>query len=568
MSDTRRIVVVGGVAGGMSAATRARRMNERAEIIVLEKDGYVSFANCGLPYYVGGEIAEREKLLVVKPELLRRRFRLDIRLRHEAVAIDAAAKSVRVLNRDTGEHMDLGYDKLILAPGAAPIVPAMPGADAPNVFTLRNVEDTDRIKAWLDDPRRRQEDVVETAPMRALVVGAGYIGLEMTEQLARLGIKVDLVELQPQVLPLLDVEMAHLVEAELHKQGVTVRTGDSLKAIRLVDGRAAAVELSSGAVIDTDLVLMGIGVKPSVQLAQQAGLEIGGGGGIAVNEYMQTSDRDIYAVGDAVEYVFAPTQERMRIALAGPANRSGRIAGEHAATGRSQLAMSPLVGTSVVRVFGVAAGSTGLSEKQASRLKRSVRSTIVAVNHHAGYFPGAKLLVLKLVYEPATRRVVGAQCVGPEGVDKRLDVLATAIQLGATVEQVASLDLAYAPPFGSAKDAIHMAAFAALNQLEGLVDFVAPDADLDGWQIVDVRMDPEVATGMLPGARHIPLDSLRQRLSDLDPKRPTLTVCAGGLRAHVAARILAQNGFAQVADLSGGMLLRRHARPGEPLVTP
>lgn len=552
----------------MSAATRARRMNEHAEIVVLEKDGYVSFANCGLPYYLGGEIVEREKLLVVKPELLRRRFRLDVRLRHEVIAIDRVSKTVRVLNRETGEHFELAYDRLILAPGASPIVPPMEGIDAGNVFTLRNVEDTDRIKAWLDDPRRRQEEVVEAAAMRAVVVGAGYIGLEMAEQLARLGVRVDLVELQPQVLPLLDPEMAHFVEAELRQRGVTVRVGDSLSSIRVEGGRAAAVRLSSGAVVETDMVILGIGVKPNIQLAQQAGLDIGGGGGIAVNAFMQTSDPDIYAVGDAVEYEFAPTGDRMRIALAGPANRAGRIAGEHAATGRSQLAMAAIAGTSIVRVFGLAAGSTGLSEKLAKRLNRVVRSTLVAVNHHAGYFPGAKMLVLKLVCDPQTRRVLGAQCVGPEGVDKRLDVLATAIQLGATVEQVASLDLAYAPPFGSAKDAVHMVAFAALNQLNGVVEFVSPDAELDGWQVVDVRMDAEVATGMLPGARHIPLDQLRQRLSELDPSRPTLTVCAGGLRAHVAARILAQHGFVKVADLSGGMLLRRHAKPGERLVTP
>lgn len=568
VSQPLRIVIIGGVAGGMSAATRARRINEHAEIIVLEKDGFVSFANCGLPYYLGGEIVEREKLLVVKPELLRRRFRLDVRTRHEAISIDRDARSVRVLNRDTGEHLDLAYDKLILAPGATPIIPAMPGIDAPNVFSLRNLEDTDRIKAWLDDPQRKLPDVGETSPRRAVVVGAGYIGLEMAEQLTRLGVKVDLVELQPQVLPLLDPEMAHFVETELANKGVTVRVNDSLKSIRTSEGRASAVELSSGAVIETDTVIVGIGVKPNLHLAQQAKLEIGAGGGIAVNEFMQTSDPDIYAVGDVVEYVFAPTGDRMRIALAGPANRSGRIAGEHAASGRSQLAMSPIAGTSVVRVFGTVAGSTGLSEKLASRLKRHVRSVIVAVNHHAGYFPGARMLVLKLVYDPATRKVLGAQCVGPEGVDKRLDVLATAIQLGATLEQLASLDLAYAPPFGSAKDPIHIAAFAALNQVEGVVDFVVPGTDLDGWQVLDVRMDAEVATGMLPGARHIPLDTLRQRLSELDPKRPTLTVCAGGLRAHVAARILAQHGFAQVADLSGGMLLRRHARPDEKLVKP
>jgi NADPH-dependent 2,4-dienoyl-CoA reductase/sulfur reductase-like enzyme/rhodanese-related sulfurtransferase len=543
------IVIVGGVAGGASAATRARRMNEHAEIILLEKDEHVSFANCGLPYYIGGEIAERQKLLVATPQFLARRFRIDVRTRQEVRSIDRAAKSVTVLNHASGETYPLAYDKLILAPGAAPLVPPLPGGDAAHVFTLRNMEDTDRIKAAAAACRSK----------RAVVVGSGYIGLEMVEQLVRHGFQVALAELQPQVLPLLDAEMAQPLADALRRHGVTVYVGDGIQRI-LTDDRHAAtgIELQSGQAVQADLVILGLGVRPNLALAEQAGLTIGSGGGIAANEYQQTNDPDIYAVGDACEYVFGPTGQPQRIALAGPANRAGRLAGEHAATGRS-MPMAPVFGTSIVRVFDQTAAMTGLTAKLATRWGIPARSVTVVANQHAGYFPGAAMLTLKLTFDPSTGRVLGAQAVGTDGVDKRIDVLATALAFGATVRDLAGLDLAYAPPFGSAKDPIHLAAFAACNQLDGIEEFLDADADLSGKRVVDVRTAEEVKQTPLAGAPdaiNIPVDELRQRLGELDPSAPTVVSCGVGLRGHVAARILKQHGFADVKNLSGGATVR------------
>jgi NADPH-dependent 2,4-dienoyl-CoA reductase/sulfur reductase-like enzyme/rhodanese-related sulfurtransferase len=543
------IVIVGGVAGGASAATRARRMNEHAEIILLEKDEHVSFANCGLPYYIGGEIAERQKLLVATPQFLARRFRIDVRTRQEVRSIDRAAKSVTVLNHASGETYPLAYDKLILAPGAAPLVPPLPGGDAAHVFTLRNMEDTDRIKAAAAACRSK----------RAVVVGSGYIGLEMVEQLVRHGFQVALAELQPQVLPLLDAEMAQPLADALRRHGVTVYVGDGIQRI-LTDDRHAAtgIELQSGQAVQADLVILGLGVRPNLGLAEQAGLTIGSGGGIAANEYQQTNDPDIYAVGDACEYVFGPTGQPQRIALAGPANRAGRLAGEHAATGRS-MPMAPVFGTSIVRVFDQTAAMTGLTAKLATRWGIPARSVTVVANQHAGYFPGAAMLTLKLTFDPSTGRVLGAQAVGTDGVDKRIDVLATALAFGATVRDLAGLDLAYAPPFGSAKDPIHLAAFAACNQLDGIEEFLDADADLSGKRVVDVRTAEEVKQTPLAGAPdaiNIPVDELRQRLGELDPSAPTVVSCGVGLRGHVAARILKQHGFADVKNLSGGATVR------------
>jgi NADPH-dependent 2,4-dienoyl-CoA reductase/sulfur reductase-like enzyme/rhodanese-related sulfurtransferase len=551
-----RIVIVGGVAGGASAAARARRVNERAEIVLLEKDGDVSFANCGLPYYIGGEIEERDKLLVATPELLRRRFRIDVRVRHEALRIDRGAKQLRVLDREAGREGWLPYDKLILAPGAEPVVPRVAGAEAPNVFTLRNLEDTDRIAAWIAAER----------PKRAVLVGAGFIGLEMVEQLARRGLATSLVELEPQVLPLLDAEMARPLEDELRRHDVDLHLGSGIAGIEQGGGRAVAVSLQSGERVAGDLVLLGVGVRPAVGLARDAGLELGEGGGIRVDAHQRTSDRDVYAVGDAVEVVFGPTGRPLRVALAGPANRAGRIAGEHAATGRS-AEMAPVFGTSIVRAFGQTAGLTGLTEKLAERLGVRVAAVRVLANHHAGYYPGAVHITLKLLYDPDDGRVLGLQATGEQGIDKRLDVVATAMALRASVRDLAGLDLAYAPPFGAAKDPIHLAAFAACNDLDGLVRFVAPGADLSGYQVLDVREKAELSRLPLldaPQAVHIPLDELRERLDELDPERPTVASCASGQRAYVAARILSQHGFREVYDLSGSATLRARAlRAGE-----
>lgn len=548
-NDSRTIVIVGGVAGGATAAARARRCNEKARIIVFEKSGYVSFANCGLPYYLGGEIKQRDKLLVATPERFRTRFNVDVRTQHEVLAIDRQAKCVTVVNLSTGQTFEQPYDKLILAPGAKAMVPNLSGSDAGNVFVLRNMEDTDRIRTWLDQKQ----------PQRAVVVGAGFIGLEMVEQLKRRGLQVALVELLPQVLPPLDAEMAHVVEEELRRQGVELHLGDAIAGIVVEQGIARQVTLDSGAALDADIVLIGIGVRPNTKLAVSANLEIGESGGIRVNRHMQTSDPAIYAVGDAVQYEHGVLERPMRIALAGPANRAGRVAGQHAAMDDAPP-MAPVLGTSVVRAFAATAAMTGLSLKMAARFERPATAVTIETKHHAGYYPGAQTMLLKLVYEPRSGKVLGAQAVGGAGVDKRIDVISTAIHFDTTVHDLASLDLAYAPPLGSAKDPVHMAAFVACNQLDGLLDVVQPQEDLAGKQVVDVRTEKEFAADHLPGVVHIPVDQLRDRLAELDPARDTVTICRSGLRSYLAARLLMQHGFKHVSDLTGGMVMRHHAR--------
>jgi NADPH-dependent 2,4-dienoyl-CoA reductase/sulfur reductase-like enzyme/rhodanese-related sulfurtransferase len=546
------IVVVGGVAGGASAATRARRVNESAEIILFEKDEYVSFANCGLPYYVGGEITDRSKLLVVSADLLARRFQLDVRIRQEVQSIDRAAKTVRVLNRTTGTTYTQPYDRLILAPGAAPLVPPIEGADADGVFTLRNVADVDRIKAAAD----------ASTTKKAIVVGAGYIGIEMVEQLVRCGFQTTLAEMKEQVLPLFDPEMVRPLQDELTAHNVALHLGDGIAKVTTdSSGRATGIDLASGTHVKGDLVILGIGVRPNLQLAREAGLAIGPGGGIATNRFMQTDDPNIYAVGDAAEYVYGPTGKPLRIALAGPANRAGRLAGEHAATGKANP-MADVLGTSIVRLFEGVAAMTGLTSGLAKAVGQAARSVTVVANNHAGYYPGATPLTLKLLYEPETGHILGAQAVGQEGVDKRIDVIATAMALHATVRDLAGLDLAYAPPFGAAKDPVHMAAFVACNQLDGLDDVVDADVDLTGKQVVDVRTAAEIAEAPLagaPGVIAIPVDDLRGRIDELDKTADTVVTCKAGLRGHIALRVLRQHGFEKVANLSGGSTVRNRA---------
>ena len=552
--DPLTIVIIGGVAGGATAAARARRINEHARIIMLEKDEHISFANCGLPYYIGGEIEHRDKLLVAKPELLRQRFKIEVRTRCEATKINRDDKIVHVRDHGTGADEEIAYDKLILAPGASPIIPPVPGVDAPNVFTLRNVADTDLIKTAVTHDNAK----------RVCVVGAGYIGLEMVEQLVGLGIAVDLVELQDQVLPLMDREMAQPLAEQLGAYNVALHLGDGIAAITTDDaGQATAVELNSGNSLDTDVIILGIGVRPNNQLAKQAGLEIAADGGIVTNEHRQTSDSEIYAVGDASQYTFGPTGQAMRVPLAGPANRAGRLAGEHAASGRSD-AMPPVMGTAIIRVFDLTAATTGLTTKHAARSGVDAAAVIVIANHHVGYYPGARPITLKLIYAPDTGRILGAQAVGEAGVDKRIDVIATLMAMNGAVRDLAGLDLCDAPPFGAAKDPVHMAAFAACNDLDGLVSFMQPDADLSDYQIIDVRNANEVEAAPLPGAEHamhIPLDELRDRLEELDADRPTVTSCASGLRSYVAARLLMQHGFKEVYDLTGAATLRRRTFP-------
>ncbi len=547
------IVIVGGVAGGASAATRARRCNEHAEIILLEKDEFVSFANCGMPYHIGGEIPDRSKLLVATKELLERRFRLDVRTQSEAARINRNAKQVIVRRLADGTEYAQRYDKLILSPGASPFVPAIEGSDAKGVFTLRNIADMDRIRAAVDHAPLPQR--------KAVVVGAGFIGLEMVEQLVARGFAVSLAELQSQVLPPMDPEMVVPLQDDLRARGVTLELGNGIRRISTdADGNATGVELLNGTMLLGSLIILGMGVRPNTKLAIDAGLEIGKTGGIAVNQYCQTNDPDIYAVGDAAEYMTAPLGKTTRVPLAGPANRAGRLAGQHAATGKSDPCV-PVMGTAIVRVFELAAAMTGLSAKAATHAGLKFHCVTVIAGQHAGYFPGATPVTLKIVYAE-DGKVLGAQAIGKDGIDKRIDVIATAMAFKANVRDLAGLDLAYAPPFGSAKDPVHQAAFAACNQLDGLGDLLDADADLSGYQVVDVRTAAEIAKTPLTGCDSfiaIPVDELRDRLHELDASKPTVVSCGVGLRGHVAQRILKQHGFASVANLSGGATLRRRA---------
>jgi NADPH-dependent 2,4-dienoyl-CoA reductase/sulfur reductase-like enzyme/rhodanese-related sulfurtransferase len=543
------ILIVGGVAGGASAAARARRMNEDARIIIFERDSYVSFANCGLPYYLGGEIQDRDKLLVAKPSLFKRRFDIEVRTRHEVVGIDRAAKEISVKDLDAEATYQMAYDKLVLAPGADPIEPPIPGVDAHGVFTLRNLEDTDRIAEAMPEAQR------------AVVVGGGYIGLETAEQFRRKGLEVALAEMQPQVLPMHDPEMVEPLHRQLEYNGIRLELGNGIASIEEQHGRAVAAVLADGTRLPADIILLGIGVRPNVALAEAAGIELGASRGIATDDYMRTNDPDIYAVGDAAEYTYGPTGAKMRVPLAGPANRTGRLAGEHAVTGESRKAPAAW-GTSIVRVFGTSAGMTGLSLKAAKAAGFDATATHVIANNHAGYYPGAQAMIVKLVFEEGTGKVLGVQACGGDGVDKRLDVASTVTHFGGTVHDITELDLAYAPPFGSAKDPLHMAAFTAQNHLDGLAPVVQPDIDLCPYQVVDVRSAAEVEA--LPLAEcdkivNIPLDKLRDRLDELDPSLPTIVACRSGLRSYVGTRILKQHGFDDVHNLSGATAMREFA---------
>lgn len=537
-----RIVIVGGVAGGMSCAARARRLSEAASIVVLERGPHPSFANCGLPYHLGGEISDRGKLIVQTPERLRATLALDVRPNHEALSINRIARTVRVRHLADGEESDLPYDYLVLSPGAAPIRPPLPGLDRPGVFTLRNIPDLDAIIAWLaqhDSPR-------------AVVVGGGYIGLEVAEQLVHRGIPVALAEAGPQVMAPLDPELAAILHAELRARGVDLRLGDPLAAVEDGGGAVGEVVLKSGARLPADVVILGLGVRPEAQLAKAAGLELGARGGIRVDETLRTSDPRIFATGDAIEVRDRITEEMALIPLAGPANRQGRIVADQIFGIPSTYKATQ--GTAVLRLFSQVAAVTGASEKALRRAGRKYRAVHLHPGSHAGYFPGAKPIAMKLLWEPGSGRVLGAQAVGEDGVEKRIDVIAAAIAGGLTIDDMAELELCYAPPFGSAKDPVNMAAMAAQNIEAGRIASVTaaelPARIAEGALLLDVRDAAEVAKGAIPGALHIPLAELRARLAEVPRGRPVITYCASGQRSYFAARVLIQNGWS-AANLSG-----------------
>ena len=543
-----KIIIVGGVAGGMSAATRLRRLKEDAEIIIFEKGPFVSFANCGLPYYVSGEIAEREDLLVQTPESLKARFNLDVRPFHEVTAISPNQHTVTV--RHDGKEFTESYDKLILSPGAKPFVPPIEGLEtAENTYTLRNVPDLDEIMLTL-----------EKQPKEAVVIGAGFIGLEMAENLRKRGLKVTIVEKAPHVLPPLDEEMATFVQAELLKNGIQVMTSQS--ATRFEE-KGQVIVLENGQKIASDVTILSVGVQPENALAQAAGIELGLRGGILVNERYETSQPDIYAVGDAIVVKQEITGEDALISLVSPANRQGRqVADVIAGVARKNKGS---IGTAIVRAFDMTAASTGLSERILRMNGLPYQVIHVSGKDHAGYYPGATDVTLKLLFEPTSGKIYGAQGVGKKGVDKRIDILATAIKGNLTIFDLPELEFTYAPPFGSAKDPVNMLGYAALNLVEGLSDniqwYELEEELAAGKKFLDVRTTSEFQQGHLKvDTVHIPLNELRERLGELDKLQDYIVSCHSGLRSYIAERILKQAGFS-VKNLDGAFVLYKMVKP-------
>jgi len=550
-----KLLVIGGVAAGGSCAARARRLCESAEITIIERGPDVSFANCGLPYFIGGEIAARDVLAVQTPASLKALLNLDVRTRCEAVSIDRINKRVEILDLQSGRSEWQSYDKLMLAPGASPLRPDLPGIDDQRIFTLRNLEDMDRIVAASDNG------------MRAVVIGAGFIGLEMAEQLHRKGLSVQLVELQKQVIPPLDAPMAALLESELRHHDIAITLGDGVAKFEQCEDHVRC-HLTSGKVLEADLVVLSIGVKPDSELARAAGLHLGARGHIVVDEFQRTSDPDIYAAGDAVETVDRVMGDRTAVPMGGPANRQGRVAADHIFMPEKARPYPGSLGTAIVRAFDVAAGITGWSEKRLMAANRPYETVTVNDHQHATYYPGAKPLTLKILWEPESGRLLGAQASGFEGIDKRLDVLATAIIAGMSVEDLCHLELAYAPPFGAAKDVINLAGFAACNRRDGLVSQTTMLPEDPNVQIVDVRPKPLSEAFPAPcKVISIPFPTLRANLDKLDRSRPVLSLCAFGKMSYFAARILAQKGF-NVTSFSGGLKANIDPRSPAKMPTP
>ncbi len=534
-----KILIVGGVAGGASAAARARRLNEEAEIILFERGEHISFANCGLPYHVSGVIDSRDKLLVTTPEIMKEKFAIDVRTHNEVLEINREKKQILVRNLLKNEDYTETYDHLILSPGAAPFKPPITGVDSKNIFSLRNLDDMDRIKK------------VAEGSKDAVVIGGGYIGLEMTESLRHMGINVVLVELAPQVMGPSDPEMASMLHAEIEMNGVKLKLGQSVTSFEPV-GERLKVTLSSGEKHEVDLAIMAIGVRPENKLAKDAGLDIGVTGGIKVNNFMQTSDPDIYAVGDAVEVIDLMSGQPALIPLAGPANRQGRIAADNIFGLKREYRNTQ--GSAVCKVFDLTFAMTGLSEKQA--VKNSIKFDKVFVHpaNHASYYPGATSISLKVLFDPENGRVLGAQAVGLEGVDKRIDVLAVAIRAGLTVYDLEELELCYAPPYGSAKDPVNYAGMVAANILRGAAEHFHV-ADIEKFdsnkKLIDVRTREEVLAGAIPGAMHIPLHEIRERIGELSKEKEYMIYCQAGLRGYLVYRVLKQKGF-KASNLDGG----------------
>ena len=537
-----KVVIVGGVAGGATAAARIRRLDEHAEIVVFERSGYISYANCGLPYYIGGVIEDPEDLTLQTPESFYRRFRIHMKVHHEVIAIHPDRKTVSVKNLETGAVLEESYDKLLLSPGAKAVWPNLPGMESKKLFTLRTVEDTFRIKEFVDANK----------PKSAVMVGGGFIGLEVAENLRELGIEVTIVQRPKQLMNPFDADMASFIHNEVRKHGVKLALGYSVEGF-VENGTGIDVLLKENAPLHTDMVVLAIGVTPESALAREAGLALGIKNSILVNDRMETSIPDIYAVGDAVQVKHYVSGEDTLIALAGPANKQGRIAADNICGGDSRYLGSQ--GSSVIKVFDLTAAVTGLNETNARKSGLDADTVILSPMSHAGYYPGGKVMTMKVVFEKETYRLLGAQIVGYDGVDKRIDVLATAIHAGLKATELKDLDLAYAPPYSSAKDPVNMAGFMIDNISKGLKQWHLADAGKlprDGSvTLLDTRTAGEYSRGHLEGFRNIPVDELRERIAELEPNKPVYVICQSGLRSYIATRILEGYGF-EAYNFAGG----------------
>lgn len=538
-----KVVIVGGVAGGATAAARIRRLDEKAEIVVFERSAYISYANCGLPYYIGGVITEPEELTLQTPESFFSRFHVDVRVRHEVTALHPEKKTVAVKNLETGEEFEEEYDYLLLSPGAKPTQPRIPGVGLRQLFTLRTVEDTFRIKEYIKKEK----------PASAVLAGGGFIGLELAENLRELGMDVTIVQRPKQLMNPFDRDMAAFIHGEMRRHGVKLALGHTVEGFEERNG-GVDVLLKDEAPLHADMVVLAIGVSPDTLLAEKAGLELGIKGSIVVNDRMQTSVPDIYAVGDAVQVKHYVTGQDALISLAGPANKQGRIAADNICGGDSRYPGSQ--GSSVIKVFDMTAAVTGINETNAKKAGLHVDKVILSPMSHAGYYPGGKLMTMKVIFEKETYRLLGAQIVGYEGVDKRIDVLATAIHAGMKATELKELDLAYAPPYSSAKDPVNMAGFIIENMEKGIVHQwyleEEPELPRDGTvTLLDSRTSAEYERGHLEGFRNIPVDELRDRLHELDKDKPVYVICQSGLRSYITTRILAGNGY-RAYNFSGG----------------
>ena len=537
-----KVVIVGGVAGGATAAARIRRLDEQAEIVVFERSGYISYANCGLPYYIGDVITDPEELTLQTPESFFSRFRVDMKVRHEVTAIHPERKTVSVKNLETDEVFEESYDKLILSPGAKPTQPRLPGVGIDKLFTLRTVEDTFRIKEYIN----------QNHPKSAVLAGGGFIGLELAENLRELGMDVTIVQRPKQLMNPFDADMASMIHSEMRKHGVKLALGYTVEGFEERNG-GVDVLLKDNAPFHADMVVLAIGVTPDTALAREAGLELGIKGSIVVNDRMETSVPDIYAAGDAVQVKHYVTGEDALISLAGPANKQGRIIADNICGGDSRYLGSQ--GSSVIKVFDMTAATTGINETNARKAGLDVDTVILSPMSHAGYYPGGKVMTMKVVFEKGTYRLLGAQIVGYDGVDKRIDVLATAIHAGLKATQLKDLDLAYAPPYSSAKDPVNMAGFMIDNISKGLKQWHLHDADKlprDGSVILlDTRTAREYSSGHIEGFVNIPVDELRERLDEIEPGKPVYVICQSGLRSYIATRILEGYGY-EAYNFAGG----------------